>query len=178
MIQQGERGLRQVKRIAVAIAVGAVAGLLLLREYSINPANHSDFGMTWFGAVALRHGANPYLLIGPGRVFPSEWNLTYPATAMVVAMPLSFLPEKWASLLFISLSSAVLAYLLTNRGWYRLPVFLSAGFIAAARAGQWSPLMTAAWLTPFLGWAIAAKPNTGTALAVWVAGAKLVHGIG
>jgi hypothetical protein len=85
---------------------------------------------------------------------------------MVAAMPLSFLSEEWASLLFIALSTAVLCFLLTENGWDRMPLFLSAGFIAAARAGQWSPLMSAAWLSPFLAWAIAAKPNTGAALAL------------
>ena len=76
----------------------------------------SDFGQSWFGAQALLHGANPYALIGPGLQYDWPWKLFYPATSMVIALPLSFFPEAVATFLFVAVSSALLAYAVTKNG--------------------------------------------------------------
>ena len=135
--------LRARAAVSTGIALSAMA--LLYRIHFLNPANKSDFGVAWFGARALLHHANPYVLVGPGHVYDWPWNLLYPATTMVAAIPLSWLSERSASLAFVGMSSWTLAWVVTRTGWERLPLFLSAAWVVASQSGQWSPLFTAMW---------------------------------
>ena len=156
-------------RAGVASIVALVAMALLYRTYLLDPLNKSDFGVAWFGGQALLHGANPYLLVGPGHVYEWPWNVLYPATSMVAAIPFAWLQERTASLAFIGISAWVLAWLVTREGWHRLPLFLSAAFVVAAQSGQWSPLFTAIWCARALALLVSLKPNIGMALLVSIA---------
>ena len=123
-----------------------------------------DFDQIRFGAKALIDGADPYLLIGPGRAYNSDFPLLYPATALVVALPFTLMSAQAAAIVFMWLSVFALAYALTADGLYRLPLFLSSAFVIAARRVQWSPVFTAATLLPGLAWVYVCKPNIGIAL--------------
>ena len=46
----------------------------------------------WFAARALFAGQDPYVVIGPGRVFSFPWPFYYPLTAAVLGLPLALLP--------------------------------------------------------------------------------------
>lgn len=153
-------------RLAVATAIATAASLLTYIERFRTPGHPGDFGIVWFGATALLHRANPYALVGPGRVYDWHWHQLYPLTAMVAAMPLAFLPQLAAIVTFVWISTALLAWAITSDGWYRLPLFLSSAFVIAAGAAQWSPLLTAALCIPSLAWIFAAKPNLGLAMLV------------
>ena len=156
-----------VVRILFAIAIGVLAALTCLLATQAQPPNHpADFGQVWFGATALLHGANPYDLVGPGLVYDWPWPTLYPATSFVAAMPLALLPQTEATLVFVFMSWALLAYSVTRDGWYRIPMFGSAACLDAAAAGQWSPLMTAAMGIPVLALFFAAKPTDGLALGI------------
>lgn len=159
-----QRNPRLRSRIAVAAAIGIASGCLVVARDLQFPWHRSDFGVTWFGARALLHGANPYALIGPGLQFDWDWRMMYPATAMVTAIPLSFLPEIIAAFLFVAVSGALLAYAVTRDGWYRLPLFLSWPYVVAVSHAQWSPLYTAVFCLPSLGWVLPAKPSIGLAI--------------
>lgn len=159
-------------RILVAVAIAALSALLFYFEQLRGPGGHSDFGQAWFGARALLQHANPYDLIGPGRAFEWLWPLFYPAPALVVAIPFAWLPELLAATAFVGVSAGLLAYAITSGGWYRLPLFLSSAFVIAARAAQWSPLITAALCIPALAWVLAAKPNLGLVLVVYSRSSK------
>jgi len=76
------------------------------------------------------------------------------------------LPQIQATLAFVFLSSALLAYSVTRRAWFPLLMFASAAFLIAAGAAQWSPLLTAAVGLPPLALFFGAKPTVGFALAV------------
>lgn len=153
-------------RVLVSIGIGiASASVALVRAARIT-WHPSDFGQTWFGALALRHGANPYHLIGPGLIYDWPWPMYYPATGMVAMLPASFLPENIATVMFVGVSCALLAYGVTAQGWHRLPLFLSWPLVIAVIAGQWSPIVAAAYCLPALGWLLAAKPNLGLAVVV------------
>jgi hypothetical protein len=165
---------RLAARIAVAIPIGIASGLLVVARDLASPWHRSDFGVTWFGARALLHGANPYELIGPGLQFDWPWRMMYPATAMITAIPLSFVPETIAAFLFVALSGALLAYAVTRDGWYRLPLFLSWPYVIAVSYGQWSPLYTAIACLPSLGCLLAAKPNVGFAIFAASSSRRLV----
>jgi hypothetical protein len=48
-----------------------------------------------------------------------------------------------------------------------MPLFLSAPYFVAAAVAQWSPLLTAAALSPWLEWLLVCKPNIGAALYLY-----------
>ena len=153
-------------RIACAGAIGLVAALIYYSWYRGMKYHPGDFGVVWFGAGALLRDVNPYPLIGPGLEYEWPWKPLYPATAMVAALPLALLPQLVATLTFVFVSSALLAYSVTAEGWFRLPMFASLAFVSAAGDAQWSPLFTAALGLPALAVVFAAKPTIGAALAL------------
>jgi hypothetical protein len=151
-------------RLAFAILIGSIGAMLHYASVRVTPTHPGDFGLSWFGARALLHSANPYSLVGPGLSYDWPWPLVYPATAFVAAMPLAILPQLAATLVFVFISCGFLAYSVTKQNWAKTPMFASAIFIVATSAAQWSPLFTAAMGIPLLGLFFAAKPTIGLAL--------------
>jgi len=153
----------RTQRLAVAGIIGLAAfGLVYIS--AIRGSIRTDFSLTWFGANALLHGANPYALVGPGRVFDSEWSALYPATAYLLGVPFAFFSEAIASALFVGLSTFALAYGSTRDSWHRLPMFASVAFLSSAHVAQWSILFTAALFIPWLSVILPAKPQLGIAI--------------
>lgn len=148
--------------------IATLATLFPLAEHFRLPGRPTDFGLAWFGARSLLYGIDPYPLVGPGRVYNWDWELLYPANAMVLAIPLAWMPEIAAASVFVWVSSACLAYGVTDRSWDRLFIFPSSAFIVAVRAAQWSPLFSAAICIPWLGFVLSAKPNVGVAIGLAV----------
>lgn len=157
---------RRTPRILIAIAIGAASAFVHYAKIKAVPDHPGDFGLAWFGAQALMNGGNPYELIGPGLVYDWPWPLIYPLTAMAAAIPFAFLPQLTATLAFVFLGGAALAYSVTRRAWYPLLMCTSAAFLIAAGAAQWSPLFTAAMGIPAIAFFFGAKPTVGFALAV------------
>jgi hypothetical protein len=126
------------------------------------PGFHTDFDTIYAGGVAVSRGLDPYAYvqseIAAGRLQSPYY---YPATAAVLAAPLSFLSLRLAAALFTALGMILLAFSLT--GW-RQWILLSPPAIQAVIFGQWSPWLTAAIGLPWLGFVWAAKPNMGAAL--------------
>ena len=152
-------------RLTVAAVIATLAALFPLAEHVRLPSRPTDFGLVWFGARSFLQGINPYPLIGPGLTYNWDWaELLYPGPAMVLAIPLSWMPEFVAAAVFVWISTALLAYGITSKGWDLLFLFPSSAFIVAARAAQWSPLFSAAFVLPWLGFVLAAKPNLGAAM--------------
>ncbi|MFL5575705.1 MAG: hypothetical protein ACJ79S_07055 [Gemmatimonadaceae bacterium] len=155
------RSRRMAAALAVGVVAGAFCGLALAR-----PGGAPDFLVFWHHARTLLAGENPYLhplVLGPGRQAP----FLYPLPAAMLVAPFAWLPMPAAGALFFGLSSALLAYGATRDGWHRLLLFLSGPFVLAATLGQWSPLVTAAALLPWLGGAAMVKPNIGLAVAAY-----------
>src|SRR6185295_2543528 len=94
--------------------VGTIAAVFRYAEYARTGGLHSDFGAVWYGAGALLHHIDPYPLVGPGRLFDWDYYLEYHATAMVAVLPLSFLPELGAMVIFVWLSMAAMTYGMTG----------------------------------------------------------------
>ncbi|HZJ01166.1 MAG TPA: hypothetical protein VFD22_10940 [Gemmatimonadaceae bacterium] len=158
-----------MRRLLVSIGIGAAGALVHYLKIKAVPDHPGDFGLAWFGARAMLHGGNPYELIGPGMVYDWPWPLIYPLTAMAAALPFALFPQIPATLSFVFLSCALLAYSVTRKAWHPLIMFLSAAFFIAAGAAQWSPLLTAAIGIPPLAIFFGAKPTVGFALAVGAA---------
>jgi hypothetical protein len=152
-------------RMLVAAGIATVATFFPIAEHFRLAGRSTDFGLAWFGARSVLHGVNPYPLVGPGRMFDWDWaELLYPVPAMLLAAPLSWLPQIAASAIFVWLSAFLLAFAVTKDNWDRLFIFPSSAFIVAARAAQWSPLLSAAFCLPALGFVLSAKPNIGVAM--------------
>jgi hypothetical protein len=144
------------------MAVGAFADL----SWTHPRTEPSDFWQPWAAARLLVQGKNPYELIGPGRMYEHQWPLVYPATAAAASIPFAWAPTRLADALFIGFGAAVLAWTLTRHTVAnpQLWVFASFAIAISAQTVQWSPLLTAAAMTPSLGFLLAAKPTIGLAL--------------
>jgi hypothetical protein len=153
-------------RLAFALVIGLLTAAYADWFWSHPRPKPSDFTQPWAAARIFLHGGNPFDQIGPGRAFEHEFPLIYPATAAVAAMPFAWAPPRLADALFIGLGAAVLAWALTRRTFAnpQLLVFASFAMMVAAQTVQWSPLLTAAALTPWLGFLFACKPSIGLAM--------------
>lgn len=130
-----------------------------------SPRLISDFDQVWLGATALLNGGDPYVLMGPGKVFHLDYPVLYPATAFVAAIPFTLLPEAWATIGFIFVSTFLMAYGITADGWHRLPIFASVSFMTSAWLGQWSMLITAVLFLPWVAVVTSVKPQAALPIA-------------
>ena len=152
------------RRIALALLIGLVSGLVCAWRVEARGWVAGDFTYPWRAANSLLEGHNPYLTIQPTGQYPFQAFFYYPLTAALAALPFAPLPPLLAAGLFFGLSAALLAFALLRHGWRYLALFLSAPFWVAAAVAQWSPLILAAALLPGLEWLMSCKPNLGAAL--------------
>lgn len=143
-----------------ALLVAAVASLIVFADYERQGDRRTDFTLSWFGARAMLDGRNPYELVGPGLEYDYEYQLLYPATALVAAVPFTPLSSRGASITFVALSTFLLVYGMTAGSWHRLPMLASAAFVESVHAAQWTILLTAALFIPWLAVLASAKPQT------------------
>ena len=153
------------RRLAIAVVVGIVAGIGAF-FFLARPGAGGDYFFVWSAARTLLSGGNPYRVIAVGPENPGHDVLLYPLPAVLLVAPLAWLPVAVSGGVFLGISSAALAFVLTRDGYHRLPLFMSAPFLMAVSLGQWSPLLTAAALEANLGFVFAAKPNLG--LPAWL----------
>ena len=166
MIDRDALDRKQRLLLAVVIIVGSFAlsfSLLSWRGYV-----DADLTSPLEGARAILRGEDPWNnpRFAPGNPWPYNERLFTPLPGQLALIPLTPLPPYYAGATFFALSSGLLAYALSREGLHRLPVFLSSSFVIAAMVAQWSPLLMASavlpWLTPL---AFGAKPNLALALA-------------
>jgi hypothetical protein len=155
---------REIERAAVALAFALVVGAFYWGASSA-PDYISDLDQVWHAAQAVLHGVDPYSVIGPGRTHQIDFPLYYPLPAVYAFIPSALLPIELARTVFVALSAGLLAYAITYDGWHRLPIFLSGAYVHSLATAQWSPLLTAAFVIPWLGPVLLLKPNIGLALA-------------
>jgi hypothetical protein len=156
------------RRIILAIIIGLASTVMSYLLLKWRGYGAGDFTWPLGGASALLHGINPYTnpKFGPGKTYPYGDLLFYPLPAVLVALPFTALPRYLAGALFYGIGSGLLGYAITRDGYARLPIFLSAPFFVGAYVAQWSPLITAAAILPWLLPLAFAKPNMGLAIGV------------
>lgn len=142
---------------------GVVAGGLAYLTAAGDPYPR-DFGQVWFAARALLHGQDPYLLIGPGRVFAWPWPFYYPLPAAVAAIPLAPFSQSVAAGLFTASGGAAFTWALTEHGYWPLVAWVNGCTLFAVQNAQWSPLLAGAVVLSPLSIILAAKPNIGLAI--------------
>ncbi|HEY1271372.1 MAG TPA: hypothetical protein VGF08_05285 [Terriglobales bacterium] len=143
-------------RILVSLGIGLAGGLFcwyLLRHFHQGAA---DFGWAIRAARYLLDGRNPYDT-------PLE---QYPLTAALFAVPFVRLPGELAAGIFFGISSALLAFGLTQHGYVRLLVFLAFPYWGAILTAQWAPIITASAFFPLLLPLTMAKPQLGFPVAL------------
>lgn len=152
------------RRILIASIIGVCAAYLAWPGVGVVGA--SDFPQLWHGARALLHGASPYAAVGPGKDFDWPFPLFYPLPAVLVAVPFTVISPAAASMLFSGLTASAFAWALSRSAPYRLAAVLSFSFYYAAAISQWSPVLMASVLIPWLGLLLVVKPTIG--LALWL----------
>jgi hypothetical protein len=170
---------RLVRRLLVSLGVAVAAAAIAAVKVQQNGLLY-DYAYFWVAGRAVLSGADPYVAVHPGVLHFQNWFM-YPFPAAVVAAATAWMPMHVASIVFIALAMGALAFALTGDGWHRLPILMSFPGLWAMTTGQWSPLVTAAFVSPAFAWAAVCKPTIGavcfitrpTWKFVWVAGATL-----
>jgi hypothetical protein len=153
--------MNQPARIILAISVGIISALAGYVNLANRGESAADFSFSWRAARLLLTGENPYQAIQPGEDYPFQTYFYYPLTSALAAVPFAPLPPYLAGAAFVGLSSTLLAYAISRDSLRRLPMLLSAPYVVAVAVAQWSPLLVAAALTPWLEWLLTCKPNVG-----------------
>jgi hypothetical protein len=152
-------------------------GLLAILVFWVGSSSEayvSDLDQIWHASRALLDGKDPYDLTElPSQL---EWGfpLFYPLPALVAAIPLGLMPLQLAQLLFVGLSTALLAFGVTKWGPRGLWIFASGAYLGGLANAQWSPILTAALLLPWLAPILVAKPSVGIALMLSGPGRKFI----
>ena len=163
------------KRALVAAAIGlasATFALFLHGRHGFWP----DFVFPWQAARFLLAGRDPYAILHGNLPEPFQTPLLYPLPTVLATIPVAGLPLPLAGAVMMGFSSALLAFVVTRRGWYRLWIFASAPLVMAVNLGQWSPLVTVAALEPALGGLATLKPNIGLAAFAYHPSRRMVLG--
>jgi hypothetical protein len=155
-----------ITRVAVCAGIALALALYAHLFWSQPRVKPSDFTQLVRGARALAAGESPYAVVGPGRAFAWDFPLLYPLPAVLVAIPVAPLPVPVADATVVAIGAFALAWALTRTTIWnpQLLVFASTPMLTSGQTVQWSPLLTAAALTPALAWVFACKPTIGAAL--------------
>lgn len=155
-----------MRRLTIALSIGLIAGAVCAARLAANPQLAAT-DLTWslHGARALVAHQNPYhVAVGP-PYSPAYPPLRYPLPAVLLLLPLTPFPDPIAAGVFVGLSTALLVFGLRREQW---PILVCAPFCQAVITAQWSILLAAALLLPWLAPLIACKP-TGTGATVLAA---------
>jgi hypothetical protein len=147
------------------LVVGLAAGVVCWASYHIAPASTSDFDIIIVAGQALLRGEDPYALVPAAS--PVGDPLFYPLPTVLLVLPLTQIPLELARALWAALSAGLLTLAAVRYGRGLAVALVSAPFLNAIVLGQWSPLLTAAAVLPFLGPFLVMKPSIGT--AIWAA---------
>jgi len=146
---------------AVVVLVACAAALLNVAAYRLPPATSSDLDQLLLAGRALLAGHNPYAEVAAHFPFP----LFYPLPAVLLTLPVATLPPELARAVWAALVAGLFAWAAWGYGRGLWVALLSPQFLQAVVLGQWSPLLTAGVVLPWLGVAWAAKPTIGLELA-------------
>jgi hypothetical protein len=166
------------QRLTLSSVLGLAAAVVVVVLQRGHPSALSDFSQVWAAARGYLNGLPPYDVVGPGRTFQWNFPLFYPFTAVVFSIPLAPLPIRIVDPLFVGGGTFLLAWALTRDRLAnpQLLVFGSLGYLYVLVTSQWSPLLTAGALLPWIGFVLACKPTIG--LALWTAYPRLRSAIG
>jgi hypothetical protein len=177
----------RLRWLALVAGAGTAAAALSSIGHALPPPTSSDIDQLWLAARALAEGRSPYQAVleahrGSVLGYPLYYSLYYPLPAVLLLLPLAPFSFEVARAVWAGVGAAAFmaAALRHRRGL--LPALLSASLLNAIAQGQWSPLLVASAVLPWLGFTWAAKPTVGASLfaaypsraAAWGAGAMVL----
>ena len=165
-------------RVLMAVLIAMLAAVFTWYQHGFLVSRRAppDSLYLWRAANALLDGGNPWApqalnafpADSAGRIVESRIRLVdplyYPMPAVLLWVPLAKLPYLVASTLFNAFAAFVFVFAITRDGLHRAWACGSVPFMVAMRFGQWSPLLAAAWVYPWLSAFLVAKPNLGLPL--------------
>lgn len=157
----GERSRDRIRAAAYAAAGAGLAAFILLEFNQSRPLGGIDFDQVWWAARCIITGQDAYEVVRPPRFY---FPLYYPLTSAVLTLPVAVFQYRIARLLFVVLCGGLYGYAIGRHRPWLWPSFLGLPFILFATGGQWSAILSAALLLPWLGPVAAAKPNLGAAI--------------
>ena len=154
-------------RISVALLLGAVAVMVFWAHTTWGPdyvrGKAGDLAGPLEGARRILKGRHN-IYAEPYAPYASRYALSYPLTTSFLVLPLAPLSPRAAAMIFVGLSTAIAAFVLSRRRLDELLLFASAPAFFAWCWAQWSPLLliqgVAAW-TVVLG---IAKPQVAAVM--------------
>ncbi len=138
-------------RILVSAAIGIASGLFCWVLMKHLHQDAADFRWALHLAKKLLAQQNPYDT-------PLE---QYPLTTGLFALPFVRLEPEVAAGLFYGISSALLAFGITQHSYRALLIFLAYPYWAGLLTVQWSPIIAASGFFPFFLPVCMAKPQIG-----------------
>jgi hypothetical protein len=143
-------------RLAAAGLLGLIAVLVFWAHTTWGPhyvrGKAGDLAGPLEGARRILQGRHD-IYAEPYAPYASRYALSYPLTTSFLVLPLAPLPPRIAALLFVGVTTAVAAFVLSRRGLDQLLLFASAPAFFAWCWAQWSPLLliqgVAAWTVIF-----------------------------
>jgi hypothetical protein len=168
----GSGGTNAGARAGFAVVVGLCCAGLTYALFWVadSVGGDTDFEFWYRATRALVQGRDPYAF----RPFtPPLWplrdRLFYPMPALLLTLPVVWLPLRAAGAVFIGAACAVLAYIFsaprpdgTPDG--RIYLLFGLPLVWTMQLGQWSPWLCVAAVVPWLGFLAAAKPTLGLAV--------------
>lgn len=131
-------------RISIALVLGALAALVFLAHTTWGPnyvrGKAGDLAGPLEGARRILAGQRN-IYAEPYAPYASKYALSYPLTASFLVLPLAPLRPQTAAMVFVGLSTAISAYVLSRRRLDELFLFASAPAVFAWCWAQWAPLL-------------------------------------
>jgi hypothetical protein len=154
------------KRIVVCIAISIVSGLVAnhkITSTALVAGSAGDFTYYWLAAKAVLAGQSPYEVVHAGGTYHLKEGFLYPLPAALIVIPFTLLSPVGGAVLFVTLTTALLAWCLTRDGYWRLPTLGSVPYFWFVSTGQLTPLIMCAAVIPAFGFLFLLKPNLGAA---------------
>jgi hypothetical protein len=151
--------MRLSQPVRTSIALGLLGAVVCLVFRAIAHDN-GDFWWALHTALALLDGRDPYAGLGPGQV-------AYPLPIFVVGLPMLLIPNIGASVVFVGISTGLLAYgALRSRVPWELCALLSVCYVQAVQYAQWGIIITALAHFPLLLPLVLIKPHVALPVAL------------
>lgn len=154
-------------RVVAALLLGALAVAVFWAHTTWGPdyvrGKAGDLAGPLEGARRILAGQHN-IYAQPYAPYASAYALSYPLTASFLVLPLAPLPPRTAAMIFVGVTTAASAYVLSRRRLETLLLFASAPAVFAWCWAQWAPLLliqgVAAWTVIFgIG-----KPQVGAVM--------------
>lgn len=150
--------------LVIAGLIGFTTSIISIYITRLGSGGAADFHYSLWLARDWLAGKDPYL---PYKLNLDPFAVPYPFTAVLLAIPFTWLPDNIAASVFLGIGSGILAWLILNNpnNWYLL-LFLSWPFVNNLIFAQWAPYAVSMFFTPNLILMVLTKPQIALPFAL------------